>query len=164
VRAGKREAQRALTAMVAEADTGTLARTDATVGELLERWFEQAKEDFSPKTVLETRGFIDRTGGRVAARTRRTGPSQRGSPSAPASEEANKQRIPATINGTPMEKMLGTPMTTNIRPALSMSGAPIRLRAVAVPVAAMPLARAIAAAHGATSQKLSSPSFRIRAK
>jgi len=44
VRAGKREAQRALTAMVAEADTGTLARTDATVGELLERWFEQAKD------------------------------------------------------------------------------------------------------------------------
>ena len=60
VRAGKREAQRALTAMVAEADTGTLARTDATVGDLLERWFEQAKDDFSPKTVLETRGFIDR--------------------------------------------------------------------------------------------------------
>ena len=60
VRVGKREAQRALTAMVAEADTGRLARTDATVGELLECWFEQAKDDFSPKTVLETRGFIDR--------------------------------------------------------------------------------------------------------
>ena len=57
MRAGKREAQRALTAMVAEADTGTLARTDATVGELLERWFEQAKDDFSSKTVLETRGL-----------------------------------------------------------------------------------------------------------
>jgi integrase len=60
VRGGKREAQRALSAMVAEADGGTLARTDVTVGELLERWFEQASEDFSPKTVLETRGFIDR--------------------------------------------------------------------------------------------------------
>ncbi len=32
--------------------------TDAMVGELLERW--QATEDFSPKTVLETRGFLDR--------------------------------------------------------------------------------------------------------
>jgi hypothetical protein len=46
--------------MVAEADASTLARTDATVGQLLERRFEQAKEDFSPKTVLETRGFLDR--------------------------------------------------------------------------------------------------------
>ncbi len=60
VRGGKREAQRALSAMVAEADRGTLARTDTTVGELLERWFDQAKEDFSPKTVVETRGFLDR--------------------------------------------------------------------------------------------------------
>ncbi len=60
VRGGKREAQRVLSAMVAEADRGTLARTDTTVGELLERWFDQAKEDFSPKTVVETRGFLDR--------------------------------------------------------------------------------------------------------
>ena len=60
VRGGKREAQRVLTALVAEADKGSLASTQATVGELLERWFEQAKEDFSPKTVKETRGLLDR--------------------------------------------------------------------------------------------------------
>ncbi len=60
VRGGKREAQRMLTALVAEADKGALASTQATVGELLERWFEQAKEDFSPKTVKETRGLLDR--------------------------------------------------------------------------------------------------------
>ncbi len=45
---------------MADADRGALARTDATVGELLERWFEQARDDFSPKTVLETRGILDR--------------------------------------------------------------------------------------------------------
>lgn len=60
VRGGKREAQRVLTALVAEADKGALVRTQATVGELLERWFEQARQDFSPKTVLETRGLLDR--------------------------------------------------------------------------------------------------------
>lgn len=60
VRGGKRVAQRALSAMVAEADKGALSRTNATVGELLERWFDQAKEEFSPKTVRETRGVLDR--------------------------------------------------------------------------------------------------------
>jgi integrase len=60
VRGGKREAQSALAAMVAEADRGGLVTTSATVGDLLERWFEHAAADFSPKTVLETRGFLDR--------------------------------------------------------------------------------------------------------
>ena len=50
------EAQRALAAMVADADRHALATPGATVGELLERWFEHARADFSPKTVLETRG------------------------------------------------------------------------------------------------------------
>ena len=36
------------------------ARSNATVGELLEAWFAFAAPDFSPKTVKETRGFIDR--------------------------------------------------------------------------------------------------------
>ena len=57
---GKRDAQRALAALVAEADRGNATKTTATVGELLERWFERAKRDFSLKTVLETRGFLDR--------------------------------------------------------------------------------------------------------
>lgn len=60
VRGGKRVAQRELAAMVAEADKGALVRTSATVGELLEAWLEQASTDFSPKTVLETRGVLDR--------------------------------------------------------------------------------------------------------
>ncbi|MEO6651537.1 MAG: hypothetical protein ABIP17_02645 [Ilumatobacteraceae bacterium] len=30
------------------------------MAELLDAWFDQASQDFSPKTVLETRGFIDR--------------------------------------------------------------------------------------------------------
>lgn len=35
-------------------------RRRATVGELLEAWFELASGDFSPSTVKETRGFNDR--------------------------------------------------------------------------------------------------------
>ncbi|MGH9154499.1 MAG: tyrosine-type recombinase/integrase [Acidimicrobiales bacterium] len=57
---GKRDAQRALTAMVAEVDRGGLARTSATVGELLEEWFAHAAPSFSPKCVRETRGVLDR--------------------------------------------------------------------------------------------------------
>lgn len=60
VKGGKREAQRALAALVAQAEAGSLAKTRATVGELLEEWFDQAKDDFSPKTAREARGYIDR--------------------------------------------------------------------------------------------------------
>jgi integrase len=60
VRGGKREAQRVLAEMVTDAERGLSVRTSATVGELLERWFAFAAPDFSPKTVKETRGFIDR--------------------------------------------------------------------------------------------------------
>lgn len=60
VRTGKREAQRMLAEMIVEAERGTLARTSATVGDLLETWFEFAAQEFSPKTVRETRGFMDR--------------------------------------------------------------------------------------------------------
>jgi hypothetical protein len=61
VRGGKREAQSALAAMITEAERGSMARTTATVGELLDAWFEFAAPDFSPKTVKETRGYIDRS-------------------------------------------------------------------------------------------------------
>ena len=61
VRGGKREAQTALAEMVTEAERGLTVRTTATVGELLEAWFEFASPDFSPKTVKETRGYIDRS-------------------------------------------------------------------------------------------------------
>ena len=60
VRGGKRDAQRVLAEMVTEAERGLSVRTNATVGELLEAWFAFASRDFSPKTVKETRGFIDR--------------------------------------------------------------------------------------------------------
>ncbi|MEA2686879.1 MAG: integrase [Actinomycetota bacterium] len=60
VKGGKREAQRALAAMVVEADRGALTHTTATVGELLEEWFGLASPGFSPKGAKETRGVIDR--------------------------------------------------------------------------------------------------------
>jgi integrase len=60
VRGGKREAQRTLAEMITDAERGLTVRTSATVGELLEQWFELASRDFSPKTVKETRGFMDR--------------------------------------------------------------------------------------------------------
>ena len=60
VRGSRREAERVLSRMVADADHGGFARTSATVGDLLERWFAQAREDYSPKTVLETRSYLDR--------------------------------------------------------------------------------------------------------
>ena len=61
IRAGKREAQRVLNEMVVAAERGSLVKTRATMGELLEAWFEHAERSFSPKTVRETRGYIDRT-------------------------------------------------------------------------------------------------------
>ena len=46
--------------MVTDAELGLSARTSATVAELVERWFEFAAREFSPKTVKGTRGMIDR--------------------------------------------------------------------------------------------------------
>ena len=60
VRGSRREAERELARMVSAADQGTFARTGATVGELLERWLAQAASDYSPKTVRETRSYLDR--------------------------------------------------------------------------------------------------------
>jgi len=60
VRGGKREAQRALAQLVAETGRQQVVPARATVGELLEQWFAHARADFSPKTVRETRGFLDR--------------------------------------------------------------------------------------------------------
>jgi hypothetical protein len=44
VRGGKREAELALAAMVAEVDRGGLRDSTSTVAELLERWFEHGPE------------------------------------------------------------------------------------------------------------------------
>ena len=60
VRGSRREAERELARMVSAADRGTFARTGATVGELLERWLAQSASDYSPKTVRETRSYLDR--------------------------------------------------------------------------------------------------------
>jgi integrase len=60
VRGGKREARRVLNEMVVEAERGLSARTYATVGELLDRWLELARIDFSPKTTREVAGYIER--------------------------------------------------------------------------------------------------------
>ena len=61
VRCGKRDAERTLAQMVLEAEGGHNHRASTTVGELLDAWLAQASRDFSPKTVLETSGFIERT-------------------------------------------------------------------------------------------------------
>ena len=60
VKGGKREAARALAKLSAEVGGRAVAPTSATVADLLEQWFAFARDDFSPKTVLETRGFMDR--------------------------------------------------------------------------------------------------------
>ena len=58
VKGGKREAQRALAALVAASDDGGVAPTSGTVSELLKRWFENSSADFSPSTVLQTTSSI----------------------------------------------------------------------------------------------------------
>jgi integrase len=60
VRGGKRDAQRALVSLVHAVQQGAVSRSRSTVGELLEAWFEHAHADLSPKTVRETRGYLDR--------------------------------------------------------------------------------------------------------
>jgi integrase len=61
IRAGKREAQRVLNEMVVAAERGALPKTRATFADLLDAWLERVSRDFSPKTVLVTRGFVERT-------------------------------------------------------------------------------------------------------
>ena len=62
VRGGKREAQTALNEMVIEAERGLDgSRRRRRWGSCSRPWFEFACADFSPKTVKETRGYIDRS-------------------------------------------------------------------------------------------------------
>ena len=58
--AGKRGGQRLLNEMKVEAERGLASRTIATVGELLDRWVELAREDSSPETTREVVGYIER--------------------------------------------------------------------------------------------------------
>ena len=58
----KREAERVLAQLISELQGGSVVRGNGvTVAELFERWLKQNEADFSPKTVLEVRGFIKRT-------------------------------------------------------------------------------------------------------
>jgi len=60
VKGTKREAQRALAALVTQTGHGVPADTATTVSQLLDAWFAQARTDFSPSTVRETNGIIER--------------------------------------------------------------------------------------------------------
>lgn len=59
-RGGKRAAQTALSEMVTAAKAGRLATTDATMGDLLDRWLERAEGDLSSTTLKEYRRLIAR--------------------------------------------------------------------------------------------------------
>jgi integrase len=57
-RGGKREAEEALSKLVAEVAGGGHAAQDVTVGELLDRWFEHARTELSPSTAREYERLI----------------------------------------------------------------------------------------------------------
>ena len=58
VRGTKREAQRALAAMVAEVSGGKITSAGTLLGELLERWLDHIGEQLSPTTVREYRRLV----------------------------------------------------------------------------------------------------------
>jgi hypothetical protein len=55
----KREAQRALAALVAEVSTGKVTAASETLGELLARWLDLVAGHLSPTTVREYRRLVD---------------------------------------------------------------------------------------------------------
>jgi integrase len=59
VRGGKREAQRALNALVAEVEEGTSSSSDATFRHVAERWLRLTIADLSPTTLRRYRGLLD---------------------------------------------------------------------------------------------------------
>lgn len=56
----KREAQKVLNKLVAEADEGKHNTTDATFRQVAERWMSMAEGDLSPTTIRRYRGLLDR--------------------------------------------------------------------------------------------------------
>jgi hypothetical protein len=56
----KREAQRELARLVAQADAGGRATGRVTFAQLLDRWWEQKRERLSPTTAREYRRVIER--------------------------------------------------------------------------------------------------------
>lgn len=125
VRGGKREALRALAAMVAENDRGAGNYTNATVGELLEEWFALAGPGYSPKGARETRGVMDRNllpfNGNVPtaqARRRRHRPFL----SAPAREGRTGPRHPhgALVQGVKWGWLSANPASSATPPRIPM--------------------------------------------
>jgi len=60
IRGAKRDAQALRARLLVEVGEGRHLGTDATFGDLVERWYEQASPEWSPKTAVETRRMIDR--------------------------------------------------------------------------------------------------------
>lgn len=60
VRGTKREAQALRAQLLVEVGKGQHLGTDVTFAELVERWYEHAAPDWSPKTAAETRRMVDR--------------------------------------------------------------------------------------------------------
>ncbi|MEO8695417.1 MAG: site-specific integrase, partial [Acidimicrobiales bacterium] len=55
----KREAEELLSRMLSEVHGGQHGGPDVSMGELFERWYELASPDWSPKTALETRRYLN---------------------------------------------------------------------------------------------------------
>jgi integrase len=60
VRGTKREAQRALAALVTEVSTGKISSSTTSLTELLDRWLDHVNEQLSPTTVREYRRLVTR--------------------------------------------------------------------------------------------------------
>jgi integrase len=58
VRGTKREAQRALAALVTEVSTGRISSSTMSLADLLERWLDHVSEQLSPTTVREYRRLV----------------------------------------------------------------------------------------------------------
>jgi integrase len=75
-RGGKRDASKALAALVADVERGSLTGRGGTVGELCERWYEASVPGWSPTVVMGYRRLLDRhvlpTFGSVPLRRLRT--------------------------------------------------------------------------------------------
>lgn len=59
VKGSKEDAERALTEMLSKHDRQAVTPSTGTVGQVLEAWYELAKDDLSPTTVRRYRGIID---------------------------------------------------------------------------------------------------------
>ena len=65
-----REAQRALSALVAEVSAGQISSSSTTLGELLTRWLEHIEDQLSPTTAREYRRLVTNMIGPDLGRTR----------------------------------------------------------------------------------------------